>query len=142
MESDPFELKRFLAAQSGTFDGALEELRAGAKQGHWMWFVFPQIAGLGLSPMSQHYAIRSLDEARAYAAHPQLGPRLRQSIEAILGWAGKRGSVDLLGPVDARKLRSSLTLFALATDEPLFKAALDAFYGGPDPETLRLAGPC
>jgi uncharacterized protein (DUF1810 family) len=139
LNSDPFELQRFVDAQQGAFDAALSEIRNGAKRSHWMWFVFPQIAGLGLSAMSRRYAIRSLEEARAYLRHPLLGPRLNQSIEAILAWAGKREAVAVLGSVDAMKLRSSLTLFqAAAPDETLFGRALAAFFGSPDPDTLRL----
>jgi uncharacterized protein (DUF1810 family) len=136
---DPFQLNRFVAAQQGTFDTALSELRSGAKRTHWMWFVFPQIAGLGDSAMSRRYAIRSLDEARAYLDHPLLGPRLRQCTEAMLAWAGTRDSVAILGPVDAMKLRSSLTLFsATAPGDDLFDRALAAFFDSPDPATLRL----
>jgi uncharacterized protein (DUF1810 family) len=136
---DPFQLNRFVAAQQGTFDTALSELRSGAKRTHWMWFVFPQIAGLGDSAMSRRYAIRSLDEARAYLDHPLLGPRLRQCTQAMLAWAGTRDSVAILGPVDAMKLRSSLTLFsAAAPGDDLFDRALAAFFDSPDPATLRL----
>jgi uncharacterized protein (DUF1810 family) len=104
-----------------------------------MWFVFPQIAGLGDSAMSRRYAMRSLDEARAYLDHPLLGPRLRQCTEAMLAWAGTRDSVAILGPVDAMKLRSSLTLFsATAPGDDLFDRALAAFFDSPDPATLRL----
>jgi uncharacterized protein (DUF1810 family) len=141
LTSDPFELEKFIDAQDGVFDTALAELRSGAKHSHWMWFVFPQLAGLGHSPMSRRYAIRSLEEARAYAAHPLLGSRLRQSVKALLGWAGKRQAGAIFGPVDAIKLRSSLTLFAAAVpDEPLFEQALRAFYDSPDPLTAQLLG--
>jgi uncharacterized protein (DUF1810 family) len=138
-DSDPFQLERFVDAQEGVFDTALSELRDGAKRNHWMWFVFPQIAGLGRSPTSRRFAIRSLDEARAYLGHAVLGPRLRQSTEILLGWAGKRDAKAIFGPVDAMKLRSSLTLFAAAApDDALFGHALAAFFGSPDPATLRL----
>jgi uncharacterized protein (DUF1810 family) len=138
-DSDPFQLERFVDAQEGVFDTVLSELRDGAKRSHWMWFVFPQIAGLGQSPMSRRYAIRSLDEARAYLGHAALGPRLSQSTEILLGWAGKRDAKAIFGPVDAMKLRSSLTLFAAAApDDALFGHALAAFFGSPDPATLRL----
>jgi uncharacterized protein (DUF1810 family) len=138
-DSDPFQLQRFVKAQEGVFDTALSELRDGAKRSHWIWFVFPQIAGLGHSPMSRHYAIHSLEEARAYLDHPMLGPRLRQSVEALLAWAGKRNATAIFGAVDAMKLRSSLTLFAAAApDDPLFEQALTAFVDSPDPATLRL----
>jgi uncharacterized protein (DUF1810 family) len=136
--SDPFQLQRFVDAQEGVFDAALSELRSGTKQGHWIWFMFPQIAGLGLSETSRRFAIRSLEEARTYLDHPLLGPRLRRSVEALLAWAGKRDPETILGSIDAMKLRSSLTLFATAApDEPLFGRALGAFFDSPDPETLR-----
>lgn len=137
--SDPYSLQRFVDAQDGIFGTALSELRNGAKRSHWMWFVFPQIAGLGTSAMSQRYAIRSLGEAEAYLEHAVLGPRLRQSVEALLAWSGKRDAATILGPVDAMKLRSSLTLFtAAAPDEEIFRGALSAFFGTADPATLNL----
>jgi uncharacterized protein (DUF1810 family) len=104
-----------------------------------MWFIFPQIAGLGHGPMSRHYAIRSLDEAKAYLEHPLLGPRLRQSADALLPWSGKRDATAILGPVDAMKLRSSLTLFAAAAPgDPLFDRALTSLFDSPDSATLSL----
>jgi uncharacterized protein (DUF1810 family) len=132
------DLDRFVQAQAATYDRALAELRAGRKTSHWMWFVFPQIAGLGRSPTAQHYAISGLEEARAYLAHPVLGPRLRESAAALLGVPG-RSAEEILGGVDALKLRSSMTLFARAApDEEVFPAVLDRFYGGKaDPETVR-----
>jgi uncharacterized protein (DUF1810 family) len=137
---DPHDLRRFTKAQDagGTYERALAELRAGRKTSHWMWFVFPQIAGLGRSPAAQRYAISGLDEARAYLAHPVLGPRLRESAEALLGVAGG-GAEEILGGIDALKLRSSMTLFARAApDEEVFRAVLDRFHGGEaDPETER-----
>jgi uncharacterized protein (DUF1810 family) len=137
-ESDPYSLQRFVDAQEGVFDAALAELRDGAKRSHWMWFIFPQIAGLGQSPVSRHYAIRSLDEAKAYLGHSLLGERLRQSTEALLAWAGKHDAVAIFGAVDSMKLRSSLTLFdAAAPTVPMFSRALDDFFDAPDPETLR-----
>lgn len=137
--SDPYFLQRFVDAQDGIFDTALSEIRNGAKRSHWMWFVFPQIAGLGTSAMSQRYAIRSLDEAKAYLAHAVLGPRFRQSVEALLAWSGKLDAATNFGPVDAMKLRSSLTLFAAAApDEEIFRRALGAFFGAADPATLKL----
>jgi uncharacterized protein (DUF1810 family) len=139
--ADPHDLQRFTDAQDGVFDQALGELRAGSKQSHWMWFVFPQIAGLGDSAMSRRYAIRSLDEARAYLDHPLLGPRLKLATETMLGWAGKRHCEAILGPVDSLKLRSSLTLFAeAAPNDPLFGGALIALFDSPDAKTLRLLG--
>src|SRR5438876_5495861 len=112
---DPYDLERFVTAQNagGTYERAIEELRRGRKTSHWMWFVFPQIAGLGQSPISRRFAIRSLDEARAYLAHPVLGPRLRDSTQAVLQHKGKAAN-DIFGGIDAIKLRSSMTLFALA----------------------------
>ena len=135
---DAFQLQRFVDAQEGQFDAALAELEAGRKQSHWMWFIFPQVAGLGRSPTAQSYAIRSLHEARAFLAHPVLGERYRRSVEALARWAGTRNAVQILGEVDAMKLRSSLTLFEAASGDPLFAQALDAFFGGPDEATLQL----
>jgi uncharacterized protein (DUF1810 family) len=123
-------LDRFVAAQDPVYAGVLEELRRGRKTGHWMWFVFPQVAGLGQSPMSQRYAIGSLDEARAYLAHPVLGARLRECIGLILAIRG-RTAEEVFGPIDARKLRSSATLFHLADPaEPIFTELLDRWYAG------------
>lgn len=136
---DPHDLARFLAAQEVVIDQALAELRAGAKRGHWMWFVFPQIAGLGQSAMSRFYAIASADEARAFLAHPVLGRRLDDCAKAVLTHAG-RSAESILGPVDATKLQSSMTLFdhAAAEDRP-FGACLDDFFGGTrDAATLAL----
>src|ERR1700748_3418921 len=109
MSEDRFNLRRFVEAQddAGIYARALTELRAGRKQGHWIWFVFPQIAGLGSSPMSQAYAIRSLDEARAYLAHPLLGARLRESTEALLAADPGASAGEILGGIDAIKVRSS-----------------------------------
>jgi len=135
------DLDKFVEAQAATHAQALAELRHGTKRSHWMWFVFPQIAGLGSSPMARHYAIASLDEARAYLAHPLLGPRLREAAEAVLAHRG-RSAEAIFGTVDAMKFRSSMTLFeAAAGGKNPFGAALDAFYGGErDPATLdRLA---
>jgi uncharacterized protein (DUF1810 family) len=141
MSADPYGLQRFVAAQddAAIHGRALGELRAGRKRGHWIWFVFPQIAGLGSSPMSQAYAINSLDEARAYLAHPILGHRLRECCEALLAAPPGETAGQILGGIDALKLRSSMTLFARADPQvPLFAAVLDRFYGGePDPETER-----
>ena len=137
---DPHDLQRFVDAQDGVFETALAELRAGTKQSHWMWFVFPQLAGLGHSPTAQYYAIRSLDEARAYLAHPLLGPRLRLCVEALLPHAG-RSSEAIFGSIDALKLRSSLTLFDLVAPQDVFARALDVFFAGePDQRTLALIG--
>jgi len=131
--NDPFDLRRFVEAQDagGTYDRALAELRAGRKRSHWMWFIFPQLAGLGHSAMAQRYAIGSLDEARAYLAHPLLGERLRESARALLAAPADLGAREILGDVDALKLRSSMTLFARAAPcELLFQQVLERFYSG------------
>jgi len=140
--SDPFELQRFVTAQdaSRTYDRALAELRSGRKQTHWMWFVFPQLAGLGRSAMARRFAIRSLDEARAYLAHPLLGARLREAARALLDAPAGLTARQILSDVDAMKLRSSMTLFIQAApEEPLFQQVIDRFCGGvPDEATDRL----
>lgn len=138
MTDDPYDLARFVAAQEGAYAGALAELRRGLKTGHWIWFVFPQVAGLGFSPMSQRYAIASLDEARAYLAHPILGPRLRECAGVVAGTTG-RTAEQILGEIDAMKLRSSMTLFHRADpEEPVFAEVLrDYFDGVPDEATDR-----
>ena len=142
MERTTFDLRRFVDAQRSTFDAALAELRAGRKRGHWMWFVFPQLRGLGRSETSRHYGLAGLDEARAYAAHPILGPRLRAAADALLGLPAELEAVAVLGPIDAVKLRSSATLFRRAApDEPRFGALLDRFFdGAADPATEALLG--
>lgn len=134
-----FDLQRFVTAQDGIYAQALAELRAGHKQSHWMWFVFPQLAGLGASPMAVRYAIQSAAEARAYLADPVLGPRLREGAAAMLAHKGARPEA-ILGGIDALKFRSSLTLFEAVADDPsLFAGALDAFYEGErDQRTLEL----
>ena len=137
--SDPYNLQRFIDAQDGVFETAVAELRAGSKNSHWMWFIFPQLSGLGLSPTAQYYAIVSLAEARAYLDHPLLGPRLRACVEAMLPWRGRLSAEQILGPIDALKLRSSLTLFEQVEPDGLFAAALAAFFGGErDERTLAL----
>jgi uncharacterized protein (DUF1810 family) len=130
-----FDLERFVEAQgSGTHDRALAELRAGRKRSHWMWFVFPQIEGLGRSPTARVYAISSLPEARAYLDHPVLGPRLRESADALLGLDSDDAKA-VMGPIDAVKLRSSMTLFARADPEDgRFPAVLKKYYGGEEDE--------
>jgi uncharacterized protein (DUF1810 family) len=131
--SDPFDLQRFVDAQDGgTYDQALAEIRDGGKRSHWMWFVFPQIAGLGHSGMAQRYAISGLPEAQAYLAHPVLGPRLVESARTLVDLPGD-DAVRVFGPVDAQKLHSSMTLFARAApDEPAFRQVLDRYFGGAD----------
>jgi uncharacterized protein (DUF1810 family) len=136
-----FDLDRFIDAQRTIWPVALAELRAGRKQSHWMWFVFPQMAGLGSSPTALHYAIGSADEARAYLADPLLGARLGEAVAALLGHRG-RAPESILGGIDALKLRSSLTLFEAVADDPArFAEALDALYDGArDERTLELLG--
>ncbi len=135
--TDPYDLDRFVAAQDGSYETALAEIRRGAKRSHWMWYIFPQIAGLGRSAMAQRYAIRSIAEARAYLEHPLLGQRLRDCVSALQDLT--RGSAEsVFGTVDAVKLRSSLTLFAEAGGGPLFEAALARWFGEPDPATLSI----
>ncbi len=125
-----YDLERFLGEQEHVYDGVLAELRSGRKTGHWIWFIFPQVAGLGHSPMSRRFAIASLDEARAYLAHPVLGARLRECAGLVLAARGPSAE-DILGPVDAMKLRSCMTLFhRAAPDEPVFARVLDRFYDG------------
>ena len=126
---DRFDLDRFVQAQEDTYDAALAELRRGRKMGHWMWFVFPQIAGLGFSAMSRRYAISGLDEARAYLAHPLLGPRLVECAGALLGLE-TNDAVAVMGGIDAQKLRSSMTLFVRAGGDAAFGAVLDRFFRG------------
>lgn len=138
--SDPFDLRRFVDAQAHTYDQALAELRAGSKRSHWMWFVFPQIAGLGRSGMAQRFAISGLGEARAYVQHPTLGRRLVECARALTA-LDTEDADRVLGPVDALKLRSSMTLFAhAAPDEPVFREVLDHYFGGTedDATTSRL----
>jgi uncharacterized protein (DUF1810 family) len=135
---DPYDLQRFVVAQDagGTYRRATAELRNGCKESHWMWFIFPQIAGLGYSPASRTYAISSLKEARAYLAHPVLGARLIECA-AILAGGPDRTAEQIFGEVDALKLRSSMTLFMHAADgEPVFGQILDRYFGGePDSAT-------
>ena len=134
-------LERFVEAQDrgDTYGRALSELRAGRKTSHWMWFVFPQIAGLGRSPMAQRFAISSLEEARAYLAHPVLGPRLVECAQTLTALSG-HSAEDVFGPVDAMKLRSSMTLFARAApDDEVFSQVLREYFDGcPDELTDRL----
>jgi uncharacterized protein (DUF1810 family) len=135
------DLERFVHAQDegDTFEHALAELRAGRKTTHWMWFVFPQLAGLGHSPTAQHFAVSGLEEARNYVGHAELGPRLLLACNALLAVEGRTAD-QVLGPVDAMKLRSSMTLFLRAApDEPVFGQVLDAYFDGvPDGATDEL----
>lgn len=136
---DPFDLERFVAAQAANYADALAELRAGRKRTHWSWYVFPQVRGLGSSPMSMRYAIGSLDEAVAYLGHAVLGPRLRECVAALDAHPGL-GAAGVLGELDARKLQSCLTLFAQADPvERVFTKALDRYFdGAPDAVTLAI----
>jgi uncharacterized protein (DUF1810 family) len=146
-DRDPYRLERFVAAQErgGTYERAVAELRAGAKVSHWMWFVFPQVTGLGLSAMAREFAISSVAEARAYLAHPVLGPRLRECARVVAETEG-RTAERIFGPVDAMKLRSSMTLFEAAdagktptgeAGQNVFGAVLAKYFGGlPDEATL------
>lgn len=141
--SERFDLARFVRAQAGIYPRALAELREGRKTSHWMWFVFPQILGLGKSANARFFAISGADEAKAYLDHELLGPRLVQSTQTVLGWAGERSAMQIFGPIDALKFHSSMTLFdAVAQDPALFTSALDAFYHGKkDRETLNRLEP-
>jgi uncharacterized protein (DUF1810 family) len=136
------DLQRFVDAQAGTYDQALAELRAGRKTSHWMWWVFPQVAGLGMSGTSRAYAVADLAEARAYLQHDVLGPRLLECCRALLELEGVSAE-HVLGSIDAMKLRSSMTLFARADpDVPVFGAVLDRFYEGREDErTVSLLEP-
>ena len=136
-----YDLERFVAAQAGMYPSVVAELRDGRKTGHWMWFVFPQVAGLGMSEMSRRYAIGSLSEAVAYLEHPVLGPRLRECAGIVLATDG-RSAEAIFGGIDAVKLRSSMTLFhRAAPDETVFRDVLDRFFGGvADPATDERLG--
>jgi uncharacterized protein (DUF1810 family) len=141
--SDPFDLKRFVDAQAPVYRSVVDELRGGRKRGHWMWFVFPQVRGLGSSPMAVRYGISSLEEARAYLAHALLGPRLHECARLVNEVQG-RSIGEIFGSPDDLKLRSSMTLFAHATDaNEDFVALLDRYYDGQQdqPTLARLTGP-
>lgn len=143
---DPYNLQRFLDAQSGVYDEVTGELRDGRKRTHWMWFVFPQLTGLGRTVTAERFGIASLTEAQAYLGHPVLGPRLRECAGLLRGYPGLRPITVILGHTDALKLRSSMTLFAAAgsaagsaADRQLFQAVLDRYYdGNPDERTLAM----
>jgi uncharacterized protein (DUF1810 family) len=138
---DPFDLNRFVSAQQAVYGRVLQELRAGRKTSHWMWFVFPQLAGLGASATARRYALRSGDEARAYLAHPLLGANLRQCLRLVLA-SSARDIGEIFGPPDDLKFRSCVTLFAAVVPEQgLFSEALQRFYAGvADARTLELLG--
>jgi len=139
--TDPFNLARFIDAQKGVYDTALAELKAGRKTTHWMWFVFPQIAGLGRSSTARHFALSGLDEAITYLDHPLLGKRLVECTEAVNGLSSL-SAYAIFGSPDDLKFHSSMTLFAEASPEsPVFRTALDHYFDGkPDPATLGLLG--
>lgn len=141
MPTDPFNLERFIEAQRASYDVALAELGSGCKRTHWIWFIFPQLKGLGVSSISERYGLSGLEEARAYLAHPILGPRLREAVSVILEHSSASAG-SILGELDALKLRSCLTLFALADPaEQIFETALDRFFDGQrDGRTLDLLG--
>ncbi len=136
---DPFDLERFVEAQAPLVEQIRTELRAGRKRGHWMWFVFPQLRGLGFSETSRYFGIASREEAAAYLKHPLLGPRLIDCTRLVLA-VPRRSSEEIFGEVDSLKFRSSMTLFAAVTlREPIFQEALQRFFAGqPDPATLDL----
>jgi uncharacterized protein (DUF1810 family) len=137
--ADPFDLKRFVQAQEGVYERALAEIRAGRKRSHWMWYIFPQIDGLGYSATTKRYSIKSAAEAEAYLSHAVLGPRLRECCEAALGVTG-RSATEIFGSPDDMKLRSCATLFAsVSPPESVFHSVLDRYFRGqPDDATLRL----
>ena len=139
--SDPFDLQRFLDAQNRVYDEVCAELRSGHKRGHWIWFIFPQLRGLGSSDMATQYGIASREEAAAYLDHPLLGPRLRECARLVNLVEG-RPIEQILGPPDDLKFRSSMTLFArVASDDQIFKDVLDKYFGGePDPVTSERLG--
>jgi uncharacterized protein (DUF1810 family) len=141
VSGDPYNLERFLKAQEFSFEQARAELELGFKSGHWMWFIFPQIDGLGHSPISRMYAIKSLDEARAYLAHPVLGPRLRE-VSQLVTLIEDHSVEEIFGDPDDLKLRSSITLFAQATpDNGVFIEVINKFFAGElDQRTLNLIG--
>jgi uncharacterized protein (DUF1810 family) len=139
--SDPYDLNRFISAQEGVYDRALAELQVGLKRTHWMWYIFPQIDGLGYSPTTRHYSIKSLEEARQYLAHPVLGARLVECAEAVMAVQGRSAS-DIFGHPDDWKLQSSMTLFELVSGpRSVFERVLDKYYQGKrDGRTLQIAG--
>ena len=138
MNDDPFNLDRFVRAQENDYERALDEVRSGRKRSHWMWYIFPQCAGLGHSAISQHYAIKSLDEARAYLAHPVLGPRLTECAEAVMS-VNQRSAHEIFGSPDDMKLKSSATLFALVSPhDSVFHRIIEKYFEGADERTLGL----
>lgn len=139
--ADPYNLQRFLDAQARDYERALQEIKNGLKQSHWIWYIFPQLKGFGHSYNSEYYGISDLEEAKAYYDHPVLGSRLIEISEALLEHKDK-SAVDILSPIDARKVKSCMTLFLVASGNPLFKTVIDVFYGGQmDHKTIRVVGP-
>ena len=137
LSNDPYDLDRFVRAQAGDYDQALSELRDGRKRSHWMWYIFPQIDGLGHSPMSRRYSIKSAAEARAYLDHPLLGPRLRECADVVNTVVG-RSALEIFGSPDDMKLRSCATLFSRVSDDGVFEQLLQKYFNGQsDDETLR-----
>lgn len=138
LSNDPYDLDRFVRAQVADYDQALSELRGGRKRSHWMWYIFPQLEGLGQSPMSHRYSIKSAAEARGYLDHPVVGPRLRECAAVVNAIVG-RSALDIFGSPDDMKLRSCSTLFARVSDDGVFEQLLQKYFNGqPDDETLRL----
>lgn len=137
--TQPYDLQRFISAQEGIHLEAIAEIRRGRKRTHWMWFIFPQIAGLGKSEIAKHYAIGSIDEAKAYLDDPILGARLRETVSALQDLEDV-SAIEVFGEIDALKLRSSLTLFSMAGGGPLFDAAIIRWFSSPDPATIDLIG--
>ena len=134
-------VERFVSAQKDVWDVVLPELQAGEKRGHWMWYIFPQIIGLGCSYMARRYAIQDMVEAREYLSHPVLGTRLREAISTVLTHRGRKTPRDIFSDIDALKLRSSATLFNIVSPNEVFKEVLDVFYGGkPCEKTLAILG--
>ncbi len=141
MPAEAASLERFVTAQREIYARVCDELRGGLKRSHWMWFIFPQIAGLGHSPMAQRYGIADLPETEAYLRHPVLAPRLAECTDLMLAWAGTRSAEAVLGPIDAMKLRSSMTLFAAAGGGARFERVIDLFFAGQrDERTLAILG--
>jgi uncharacterized protein (DUF1810 family) len=141
LSNNPYDLDRFVRAQAPDYDRALSELRVGKKRSHWMWYIFPQIEGLGQSPMSHRYSIKSAAEARAYLDHPILGPRLRECATVVNSVVG-RSALEIFGSPDDQKLRSCATLFGSVSDDGVFEQLLEKYFDGrPDEETLRRLGP-
>jgi uncharacterized protein (DUF1810 family) len=143
LSNDPYHLDRFVRAQATDYDQALSELREGHKRSHWMWYIFPQIEGLGLSPMSRQYSIKSAAEARAYLDHPVLGPRLLECAAVVYGISG-RSAFEIFGAPDDMKLRSAATLFASVSGGGIFEQLIQKYFDGQYDEktlqTLRLTG--